>query len=252
MTTDIAVIVSKPPARAWTPELDRLVNHIADTVGALHFNRYHAESLRAAIIELEPLARHIGDVDQRISVAQAPANREEIAKCLTLLIAAYPNASSKGDLSTFGRMLVEDVASLEPSIAAVDKACRELRQTKAFVPAIAEVIAAVRDADKRLATCHQLLASLPEQLTEARGKLEYLERAEAESAATMRRRREHDEVRRTQALTADQRRDIRVRLRLGMDVRGADLDPELVEQAVAEWESANGRPYQPTFRGTAH
>lgn len=252
MTTDIAVIVSKPPARAWTPELGRLVDHITETVGALHFNRYHAESLRAAIIEAEPLARHIDEVEQRISVAQAPANREEIAKCLTLLIAAYPNASSKGDLTTFGRMLVEDVASLDPSIAAVDKACRELRQTKAFVPAIAEVIAAVRDADKRLVTCHQLLASLPEQLTEASGKLEYLELAEAEHAATMRRRREHDAAQRTQAVTKEQRRDIRVRLRLGMDVRGSDLDPELVEEAVSEWESANGRPYKPTYRGMAH
>lgn len=252
MTTDIAVIVSKPPTRAWTPELERLVEFIGDTVGALHFNRYHAGCLKAAIADVEPLARHIEQVAQRISVAQAPASREEIGKCLTLLIAAYPNASSKGDLTTFGRMLVEDVASLEPSIAAVDKACRELRQTKAFVPAIAEVIAAVRDADKRLTGCHQLLGALPERLTEARATLEHLEQAEASHAESMRRRREHDEARRAQTVTTDERREIRVRLRLGMDVRSGEFAPALVEQAVSEWESANGRPYRPTYRGAAH
>jgi cell division protein FtsB len=179
--------------------------------------------LASAISEVEPLSRHLDQVAQRMTMAQAVASREEIAQCLTLLIAAYPNASIKGDLTTFGRMLVEDVASLEPSVAAVDKACRELRQTKTFVPAIAEVIAAVRFAEKRLAVCLQLLDALPEQLAEARGTLEHLERTEAARAEHMKRMRDREESRRTDVPIAERLKELRVRLRLRMDVRTGEF-----------------------------
>jgi cell division protein FtsB len=247
MATDISTIIAKPPARAWTQELERLVEYIGETVGALSFNRYYAPGLASAISEVEPLSRHLDQVAQRMTMAQAVASREEIAQCLTLLIAAYPNASIKGDLTTFGRMLVEDVASLEPSVAAVDKACRELRQTKTFVPAIAEVIAAVRFAEKRLAVCLQLLDALPEQLAEARGTLEHLERTEAARAEHMKRMRDREESRRTDVPIAERLKELRVRLRLRMDVRTGEFPAELVEQAIAEWERANGKPYVPTY-----
>lgn len=76
-----------------------------------------------------------------------PASKQEIAKNLIILVKCYPAATADGE--TYGRLLIEDVASIQPSIGDLEGGCRELRQTSRFCPAISEVLKAISDAKQR-------------------------------------------------------------------------------------------------------
>lgn len=245
MTTDIAVLVGKPATRGWPPELDKLVaviGQMSPLAGGYDF----AHQIREALAVADAILPHRAAVLRCLQAACQPASREEMSKCLALLVAAYPNAGSKGDLTVFGRMLVEDVASLEPSIAAVDKACRELRQTKAFVPAIAEVITAVRGAGKQLDVGLSLLEKLDELLE--RGQRHIADIRRQEEVRAHRERRTYNSDQDPDQTRADQKRDIQTRMRLRMDVTTGGHPADLVRDCLAEWERQHGKAYEPTYR----
>jgi len=77
----------------------------------------------------------------------APASRSQIAQLLAGLIASFPNGKP-AQPEVYVELLMEDVASLKPCLMAVENACRSLRREKTFLPAIAEVFAAVKEAQK--------------------------------------------------------------------------------------------------------
>ena len=73
------------------------------------------------------------------------ASRKEIATQLAVPIACYPNSGS-ADGKIFGRVLVEDVAAANPTVDDLEAACRKLRRTQRFCPAICEVLEALAEA----------------------------------------------------------------------------------------------------------
>ena len=77
------------------------------------------------------------------------ANKSEVAKMLAILMGSFPT-SNLPDAGVFVNMLLEDVMATGsvvagPAFYILESACRELRITKTFMPAIAEVIAAIKD-----------------------------------------------------------------------------------------------------------
>ena len=66
----------------------------------------------------------------------------EVSKVLALLVASFPTSNVQNP-KIFTRLMLEDVAALEPGFEVLDTACRELRTTKTFMPAIAEIVAAI-------------------------------------------------------------------------------------------------------------
>jgi hypothetical protein len=82
---------------------------------------------------------------EELRILARPATKLEIAKQLAVLVMCYPNAGT-ADGEVYGRMLIEDVAAMQPSIGDVEGACREVRRTSRFCPTIAEVLEALEAA----------------------------------------------------------------------------------------------------------
>lgn len=117
-----------------------------------------------------------------LAASQIPATSDEIAEHLALTIGAFPNAKPANP-EVFGRMLVEEVKASRPSIGALEAACRLVRRTQRFCPAIAEVIRTLElvenDLRDRVDTV-QRLPSLVQTAHQAVARLEEQERALAE------------------------------------------------------------------------
>ena len=79
-----------------------------------------------------------------LPVVIRPAVADEIVTQLALLAACFPNKD--GDKHIFAQILAEDVASLKPSIYALQIGCRRLRQKCTFRPVIAEVLSEMKKA----------------------------------------------------------------------------------------------------------
>jgi hypothetical protein len=107
--------------------------------------------------------------------AQQPASRAQIGSELGNLVTCYPYAG-KRSLEGYGRHLVEDIIEMQPTRFALERACRELRRTSKFLPAISEVIEAVEDAEERL----ELHAKALRRLAEAIPRSEQAERVRIE------------------------------------------------------------------------
>jgi hypothetical protein len=123
-----------------------------------------------AIAKAELLAEDgtLERLKMRTAEATRPATRDEIATHVAALIACYPGNRDP----LYGRMLCEDVGAAQPSIGALEAACRHLRRTVKFAPAIAEMVEALTEAEKRLKNAAYWIEHLPDQLTKARELLE--------------------------------------------------------------------------------
>lgn len=106
-----------------------------------------AESSLADLDALLPDAQAV--LDDLRALAR-PATKLEIAKQLAILVKCYPNIGTADGGEIYGRLLIEDVAAMQPSAADVEGACRKLRRTSRFCPVIAEVLEAISQAKHHL------------------------------------------------------------------------------------------------------
>ena len=89
-----------------------------------------------------------------------PATRREIAERLAALSGAIPNGN-RVDPEAYGKMLTIEVTATRPSKAALSAACRELIRTAHWLPSIAEVLQAIREAEQAVQMRQRYLDSLP-------------------------------------------------------------------------------------------
>lgn len=97
----------------------------------------------------------------------APVTGRQMVLELDDLIAAFPGMRKDADLTTFSRLLGEEVRALNPSAAALRAACRGLIRTATFPPGIGDVVAAVATQKAEWASRAALLERLPRRLVEA-------------------------------------------------------------------------------------
>lgn len=97
----------------------------------------------------------------KVVAAAAPGRPEEVKAYLGYLALIFPN-SGQVDAKIAGMFMADDVLSLEPSAAAVEIACRKWRQTQKFLPAISEIMAAIRMEQDALQASVDFLKKLPE------------------------------------------------------------------------------------------
>ena len=69
----------------------------------------------------------------------------EIKRELQVLIASFPNAPGKADLSIYGVNLFDEVLAEAPSLRLLKNACRKLRRKSEFLPSIKTVLDALSD-----------------------------------------------------------------------------------------------------------
>jgi hypothetical protein len=94
---------------------------------------------------------------EHVASASIPATRDEIAKWIGMLVACFPGNREP----VFGRLICEDVGDLQPSVWALQSACSVLRRTVKFMPAIVEVLEAVKLAESRLGDAGARIVRLP-------------------------------------------------------------------------------------------
>lgn len=99
-----------------------------------------------------------------------PAAGRAIAMAVAELIASFPQ-DKKNDLQTYSRLLVEDVAAINASPLVLQAAFRAIRQSKDFLPSIAEVVSAVEAEKAACAARAALLARLARRIGEADRRL---------------------------------------------------------------------------------
>jgi hypothetical protein len=125
------------------------------------WQRAHSEGGREHLITvIDELTPVVDKINARIQKLNKPATKSEIANHLALMLKSFPN-EGKDNAEIFGRMLVEDVAAQQPTFGGLEAACRHLRRTCRFIPAIAETLAALEAAEASQRQIIQTLSSLP-------------------------------------------------------------------------------------------
>jgi hypothetical protein len=129
-----------------------------------------AKVREAAALAREPSKELIDRLDQAIGAAAAQramvqeaatvAARGIVGAYLALLMKAYTNSGLQ-DAKIFGRLMLEDVMSMEPPIAAVEIACRTWRRNSKFLPAISELLAEVKGAKDQVENTVEFISRLP-------------------------------------------------------------------------------------------
>lgn len=90
-----------------------------------------------------------------------PATKIDIAKQLAVLVKCYPNIGTADGGEVYGRLLIEDVAAMQPSIGDIEGGCRQLRRTSRFCPTIAEVLQAIGEATQHRLEITRNVAAIP-------------------------------------------------------------------------------------------
>ncbi|MGR4927339.1 hypothetical protein ACIPUD_11085 [Bradyrhizobium sp. CAR08] len=139
------------------------------------------DAVRTAVATAyEPTAGLLVQIDQALATsrqhaseiadAAEPVPRGVLALHLTLLMSAYPN-SGQQNAKAYGRLLREDVLSLEPVAGAIDLACRRWRRKSRFLPAIAEMMDEVRSAQSQIEGAVEFVRRLPALRAEMASKI---------------------------------------------------------------------------------
>lgn len=116
-------------------------------------------------------AEMLTSVREGIQRGQRRASREEIGKLLALLLGSFPATANALDPAVYGKMMVEEVAAAAPSVIALDSACRKIRRTHKWPPAIAEILEILKSEEKRWSDHLQDAGDLPNVYQEAMSAL---------------------------------------------------------------------------------
>jgi hypothetical protein len=170
--------------------LEEETKALALEIGRITIQPAIAEQLAESIRKAELLvANGFDKTVAEINKATSPASVAETKTELVLLVGAFPN-SGKNDLRVYGRMLVEDVGAVRPSVAALSLASRKLRRTARFVPTIAEVLEAIAAAEVDILRRARTLEGLVPWLERARGVLPRMQERERLEEEGIQRRRQ--------------------------------------------------------------
>ena len=141
-----------PPADAkawlWSEQPDERLRRrrALDEAAEALLLKFSAEDLDAAVAEYSAGWRwfecddlYEGPSDRRVIGADFVAGR------VAALIGAYPSGSPASP-EVFTRRMIEEIIATEPTASRVESATRSLVRSRTFLPSIAEVLAAIRNA----------------------------------------------------------------------------------------------------------
>ncbi|OKO71892.1 hypothetical protein [Bradyrhizobium sp. AS23.2] len=105
--------------------------------------KYQSEAhLRECIATGEALRAEHAALFEQVEAAWATATIDDCRRELGILLLAFPGKSA-ADLSTFAHIALADVVDVRPTRLILCAACRRLRQTLKFQPALSELLAAL-------------------------------------------------------------------------------------------------------------
>lgn len=96
--------------------------------------------------------------------------KSQVAKHVSLLVGSFPNANP-ADPEVYTMMLIEEIGAAEPSVIVLETACRNIRRSAKFLPAISEVLDALKEAKKTWSKRWLAIECMDETAEELRSKL---------------------------------------------------------------------------------
>jgi hypothetical protein len=115
-------------------------------------------------LSIEEVERGMQDASalaRKIEAVKRPIGTSELATELATIVAAFPHGKAAED---FAPVLFASVAVMRPSVGAVKLATRQLIFTAKFLPAIAEIRAAIEEQTQRLRYIESDVGRLPKHL----------------------------------------------------------------------------------------
>lgn len=144
------------------------------TLDRLRHSRVGSENRRqvGAVLNECPSVEDITGLGQMIEAAlqETPRDRTLLRSALSVMIDAFPNARPHSP-EAYVESLVHEVLVDGYSVAAVAKAASEIRRSKTFAPAIAEVIEACKEAQASITWRRQACQESPALIRELQGRL---------------------------------------------------------------------------------
>jgi hypothetical protein len=95
-----------------------------------------------------------------IAAASAKASKVEVANFLALLGKSYLNSKAQ-DVRIFAQVMLADVMAMQPTLGAIEIACRRWRQRTRFMPEIAELLGELRAAKGQVENTVEFIGRLP-------------------------------------------------------------------------------------------
>jgi hypothetical protein len=158
---DVANSGGRQPPSSFDPPNFEPFERLAAEIEVMRESAVMAQSatpeLVASIEEMIKVASEKRDYLRRCS---ATATKPEAFAFLALLMKAFVNSGMQ-DSSVFGRLMLDDVMSMSPPIAAVEIACRRWRRKSKFLPAIAELLVELKMAKDQVENTVDFISRLP-------------------------------------------------------------------------------------------
>lgn len=112
----------------------------------------------------------IARTGKALAAASRPADLAETARSIATLIGAYPTVQ-RSELAVFAELLTSDILETGASGHAIAVACKRLRQTSKYLPAISEVVAMTMELNGRLLSGRRTVDDFEGDLEQARRML---------------------------------------------------------------------------------
>jgi hypothetical protein len=146
LANEITSLESKLPALPGPKGIERDRRAFKDLIcrfrEARSNNYWSLQVIEAFIVEAEAMR-------PTFEALLKPATVPQLKNHLAALVGAFP-AAGNADLDIYGRILSESVGAQQPTIGALEAACRHLWCTVKFRPAICEVLEALNEAEQKL------------------------------------------------------------------------------------------------------
>jgi hypothetical protein len=137
--------------------------HMANDEGAVRASLADNETKLRELPSDAALERLASDALEALAITTPAAMRNQVG----MLIGCFPNASLPNP-EVFASTLIYDLLDLRISDAAFELACREIRRTQKFLPAISEIIEQV----KRTESMWRLIIRMPQEVAKVKSRLE--------------------------------------------------------------------------------
>lgn len=159
--TDLTHRPPGPPAPNDFPNFQKLEPVIDIVQSARQASVMQQAATPALLAQLDTAIASIAECKVMLSSAVTTASLDQAGVYLALLMKAYGNSGLQ-DAKVYGRLLLEDVLSVEPCGAAVDIACRRWRRSSKFLPAISELLVEIRNWDASVRAVGDFAQRLPD------------------------------------------------------------------------------------------
>ena len=180
-------VVVKPP---WPTQieidsvaksLDRLAAYGARINRALatELHRQPLDALDGLLDEFATAGWNCAALEARLNALEPAGWRNEhwmiqisaVSTMLAMFVGSFP-VSNLPDPSVFARIMLDDVMAQDPCFVVLEGACRKLRQKSKFMPAICEILDAIKEEKKAWARRDEAIVSVEAWQSELAERIE--------------------------------------------------------------------------------